>query len=562
MTNKQQYSMFIGVVIVGLIIAGMLLGVVPKPFNIISSQPVQIQSIKGTGSFLRVTASISPDQKAIAIHFPSKFSINDSAYWKITKPISIFITPLSFYAVTPIGREVSHLNFVYGKGWECLTTEATTTTYKVLNSPYQEMNFKVAVSQAGHIISTKMISIEPRASSTVNIKGINMDFPGWLSRGASPPTKSYVIKDTKVWLRSTFLKDFYNIPFSYPYPSTPYSWQGWLKYHGDCNTNYNAQQIFVTGVINHEGNRWTPPPVALLPFSVQSRAVVGSNVYWYHLLPYSATGLMTITLPKSFIGAEIVQINRIMKVKITHVSGDFKTPYTAGQLKYFYVTVKNSGADGGNVEVTVVSTVFYGSASTYVKAGQVKVLRLPITSRYSPKAISDKVNLVVYGGGVVQDTYSFLLKESKPMSGSINVKPNTLPTSAMRQITISHNKIQFTGNNVYTGNVIGIGIKGIGIETGRGLLHLKFENMHRDLFFPLQHSFTLLPSTTRSEAISYSPILIRLQVTSEETMNVSVNGILVAQNVTAYSYTNPDIYLLLLIPLFFIVALIYIPKRR
>jgi len=454
----------------------------------------------------------------------------------------------------------------YGKGWECFNIDTTTTYYNVLNSPYQEMKYGVTIKQGGSTIASKIVTIEPRASSTVNIKGINMDFPGWLSRGASVPTKSYVIKDTKVWLRSTFLKDFYNIPYSFPQsPPAHNSWSGWLGKYGDCNTNYNAQQIFVTGITDHEGHKWIPPVQAPLPFSVKHRAMVGNDVYWYYALPFTATGIVTITLPKSFIGAQIVQLNRIMQVKITHVSGDFKTPYTAGETRYFYVTVKNSGNDGGNVQISAEGTDFYGTGSGYIKGDSEGVITVPVTSKFSPKGVTETVKFLAYAANKLQYTYTKVkLTIAKPNSQANPSFPNTPTSGGGRVVIISSNLSTFTGSNVYSGSVIGIGVKGIGIHTGNGIFQLKFENMHRDLFFPIEHSFTLVTSSTHTPAIGYW-ILLRAHITSEETMNVSNGGVIVAHNITEYSYTNPDIYLLLLIPMFFLILvglMVHISLKR
>ncbi len=536
-------------VLVAVAVAGMWAGVVPRPFSVVAVQPVKIQSVEDAGQYLRVTAFITSELKSVRITFPDTFPIDENRHWKFDKPIDIVIEPTAFYSVTPVGEQVAKDNFAYGKGRLCIGKRTKTLYYNRLGEPYQVLEYAVQVKQGGFTVATEKAKIAPNTPSKIQVRDITIDFPGWLNRGATPPTKDYVLKEGKVFLERTFLEDFYY------YATDTTKWQGWLDKYGDCDSAYTDRQIFVEGVVDKEGNRWTPPSITM-PASVTRYEVVGDEVRWYHPLLLGATGVVTITLPKDFIGAHIVEVHKVVKANIKSVDGNTEG-FKGGETRTLLVTVENTGNDDGVVQLWIDAQGFYGTASDTVPSGSEKVIRLPVTATYrdSDTQVSGKV--VAYAAGEIQDTYDIRLSIK---GGERDTSPET-GSPAERAVVLTPEKVVFKGDNVYKGSIIAIGVKKVGIETGSGLTKLTFENVHRVLIFPIMHRFTLATSDTDMDMLEYS-MLLRLHVTSENVVKVYRNGEMVGKNVTEYTYTNPIAYLLALIPIALLVLWAYLPKRR
>ena len=71
-----------------------------------------------------------------------------------------------------------------------------------------------------------------------------------------------------------------------------------------------------------------------------------------------------------------------------------------------------------------------------------------------------------------------------------------------------------------------------------------------------RQKFSIVTSDSDSDAYTYS-MLLKINVESKYHTKVYKDGILIAENVTSYSYTNPVFYLLVLLP-FMVVVVIYL----
>lgn len=576
-STRKKLAVLIPVIII--VLSGILvsfLGVLPfKPSGITSIQEITIQNkdIEQSGSFLRVSIDITDDQKSTKIIFPSKAEINETAYWKFDKPIEILITPEEFYSIMPIGERVSQPSFQYGlRPWYLgCSGKFKTLTYNRLGNPLQEAVFKTEVKQGGRLVGREYTTISVNKPSSFNIKDIEIDFPGWLSRGMVSPTRDYVIKEGKIFEERDFNKNFIIIS------DDPTRWKGWLVKYGECDTDYTDKQIFSTGVRGKEGKWWLPPYVYnskdlsypyRLPNGVTRIEVTGTDVKWHHPVVYGLTGRVTITLPASFIGAQIVEVRKVMNVKITNVEGNTEN-FIGGETRTFLVSLKNDGNDRGKVTVSVDSPDFYGSNTGEIEANGRTVVTLPITAKFKDKYTSTSCDIVAYAANKEQDRYgkscSITVKEvpSSPDEGG-EIPGEITPVKGNKEVVISSSTgiIQFTGENVYKGRILALSVKPLKVEqTIADNLVNVFKDQNIEYVTPSKYS--LLTSDEDVDGIRTSG-LMRFDVVSENPMNVTLDGVLVEENVMEYTYTNP-VFGFLTNPLVLLVIfgiIIYVVFRR
>ena len=69
MVKNMNTGIILVVFVAGLLLIGVWTGAVPKPFEIVGVQPVQIQSVNGVGSVLRVTSLLPAEQKSVRKQF-------------------------------------------------------------------------------------------------------------------------------------------------------------------------------------------------------------------------------------------------------------------------------------------------------------------------------------------------------------------------------------------------------------------------------------------------------------------------------------------------------------
>ncbi len=553
--HKKAALISIAIVTLVIIVSYALIsfpGISPfKPSGISSIQEITIESedIEQSGNYLRVSVDITDDQKSTKIIFPSKVEINETAYWEFNKPIEIFITPEAFYSIMSIGKLISQPSFQYGlRPWYLgCTGKFKTVTYNRLGNPLQEAVFKTEIRQDNSLVGREYTTISANKPSNFKIKDIEVDFPGWLSRGSVPPLRDYIIKEGQIYEERDFNKNFIIIS-----PDDPRRWKGWLVKYGECDTDYTDKQIFSTGVMGKDDKWWLPPYIYNsknpdypypLPRGVSRIEISETDVKWHHPKVYGLTGRVTITLPASFVGAKIIEVKKVMDIEITSVEGNTEN-FVGGETRTFLVGLKNDGNDRGIVTVSVAGPDFYGSNTGEIEANGRTVITLPITAKFRDKYTSVPCDIIAYAANKEQDRYknscSITVEEvpSGPDDGD-EIPDETVPVKGNREVVIdsSTGTIQFTGNNVYKGRILAINVKPLKVEqtiTDNLINAFKDQNIE----YVTSSKYSLLTSDKDVDAIKASG-LMKLDIVSENTMNVTRNGILIEENVMEYTYTHP-----------------------